>query len=251
MIGSFLGGPIALIIFAYINISAYQGKKTAIIKCLGISVVYSVYIFLPIDMPRSISLGIGVGLLFAIYQAFLKDDVIKHQESGSKFISTKVATVITILSMSLVAGIIYLDYKRTNLPFNEYAQGLELDFDIELYNQKLLEFYKYENEAIRAQENFYSSESADYNETLAWLKLSTEKWELAKSSIDDLIEINNLPDKTKQQAVIMSEYADLRLIEADLRAKNSSLDTLESRAAIDEIVKQLESKLNQLEEYPN
>ena len=238
-IATFLGGPIAagiLIRRNFVNLGNEDyGKHTIAIAVVSTVLLFAVLLSLP-ETKTTESFGrflpfLITAIVAGILHRFQGEQIKNHENNGGEFYSKWKAAGIGILSMlGMLVGIfgfVYVD---------------EPDFDAELYDQKVSEFYANEEQAM---ELFQILNNDDVDNAYDFIiDEGIPLWEANLVVLDEMDAIENLTQDFKDQDAILHEYVDLRIQSYKLIAL--SLMSGEFDPAIDDINKKIDATLARL-----
>ncbi len=227
---TFLGGPLAAGYLISENFKALNkpddGKKSLIIGIVTTIILFGGIFMLPEKMidkiPRQLIPLIYTGIIWGIVE-WTQGDVLKaHKENNNTFFSGWRAAGIGLISLLIIGiGIFGYAYIESSNPAYE------------IYDTKIAEFSKNENESL----TFYDNIEFKSNSTLL-SELDNKvipKWEKNIKLINELENIDGLPSDLSDQNKTLLKYSKLRL-EAFLLIKK----------AISENTDKYDSQLNML-----
>lgn len=203
---TFLGGPLAAGYMISENFKALDkpddGRKSLIIGIITTVILFGGMFMLPeriIDkIPRQLIPLIYTGIIWGIVE-WIQGDVLKaHKENNNSFFSGWRAAGIGLISLIIIViGIFGYAYIESSNPAYE------------IYDNKIAEFSKNENESL----TFYDNIEFKSNSTML-SELDNKvipKWERNIKLINELENIDDLPSDLSDQNKILLKYSELRL----------------------------------------
>jgi hypothetical protein len=239
-IATFLGGPIAagiLIRRNFINLGNEDyGKHTIAIAVVSTVLLFAVLLSIP-ESKTTESFGrffpfIVTAIVAGILHRFQGEQIKNHENNGGKFYSKWKAAGIGILTMiGMLIGILGFVYAD------------EPDFDTELYDQKVSEFYANEEQAMEMYQILNNDNDVDAAYDFI-IDEGIPLWDANLVLLDEMDAIENLTQDFIDQDAILREYVDLRIQSYKLIAL--SLMSGEFDPAIDDINKKIDATLARL-----
>jgi hypothetical protein len=203
---TFLGGPLAAGYLISENFKALNkpddGRKSFIIGIVTTIILFGGIFMLPeqiIDkIPRQLIPLIYTGIIWGIVE-WKQGDILKaHKENNNTFFSGWRAAGIGLISLLIIGiGIFGYAYLESSNPAYE------------IYDTKIAEFSKNENESL----TFYDNIEFKSNSTLL-SELDNKvipKWERNIKLINELENIDGLPNDLSDQNKTLLKYSELRL----------------------------------------
>ncbi len=238
---TFLGGPLAAGYLISENFKALdkpdEGRKSLIIGILTTIILFGGMFMLPekiIDkIPRQLIPLIYTGIIWGIVEWTQGETLKAHKEKENSFFSGWKAAGIGLISLIIIGiGIFGYSYIESSNPAYE------------IYDTKISEFSKNENESL----TFYDNISFKSNSTLL-SELDNKaipKWERNIQLINELDNIDNLPSDLSDQNEILLKYSELRLEAFLLIRKAVSEDTDKYDSQLNMLNIRIENELKKL-----
>lgn len=238
---TFLGGPLAAGYLISENFKALNkpndGRKSLIIGIVTTIILFGGIFMLPeqiIDkIPRQLIPLIYTGIIWGIVE-WKQGDILKaHKENNNTFFSGWRAAGIGLISLLIIGiGIFGYAYLESNNPAYE------------IYDTKIAEFSKNENESL----SFYDNIEFKSNSTLL-SELDNKvipKWERNIKLINELENIDGLPSDLSDQNKTLLKYSQLRLEAFLLIKKAISEDTDKYDSQLNMLNIKIENELKKL-----
>ncbi|WP_243471068.1 hypothetical protein [Winogradskyella sp. MH6] len=238
---TFLGGPLAAGYLISENFKALNnpddGRKSLIIGIVTTIILFGGIFMLPeqiIDkIPRQLIPLIYTGVIWGIVE-WKQGDILKaHKENNNTFFSGWRAAGIGLISLLIIGiGIFGYAYIESSNPAYE------------IYDTKIAEFSKNENESL----TFYDNIGFKSNSTLL-SELDNKvipKWERNIKIINELDNIDGLPSDLSDQNKTLLKYSELRLEAFLLIKKAVSEDTDKYDSQLNMLNIKIENELKKL-----
>jgi len=206
-IATFFGGPV---VAGYLMGQNYKvlgqaalANRSFFIGILSSVLMYAALFLLPeniIDsIPAAFIPGIYTFIIVLIFQKYQKSAVILHKENNGKFYSgwkaTGIGTVFLIVQIAAIFLFVYF---------------LIPDFQANTYDKKVEQFSKNETEALQAYDILQTGTEEQILNHLR--KNGIDLWQQNLAILDEMDNIDGLPDELRQQDALLRRYCNLRIV---------------------------------------
>ena len=238
-IATYFGGPLAAGILIRKN-SLNLGKEKQGLIALVVGVISTILLFFGIfqipepifdKIPNALIPAVYTGIIYLIVEKIHGDILRKHKEEKNEFYSNWKATGIGLVCAVIIFGGIFA-----------YAYYAPDDWDVDTYDAGLSKFHNNESEAMKL---FDMLDNRPKYEIVYFIdKTGIPKWKESIEILNEMSNIENIPEEYQKQNKLLLEYSRLRIEAYELISKailNESSeydeDILKKHARIEEIIK--------------
>jgi len=248
-ITTFFGGPLAAGILMrqnYLNL----GKDKAGLNSLFLGVISTIFICagliaLPdatIDkIPSQLIPFIYTGIIFFIVEKTQGKKLKEHKENKGEFYSGWKAAKIGALSLVAIIATV-----ATVAFFTGDLSNTEPDFDAETYDNGLEQFFINEETSMQVFNDF---ETEPLNYLIKEVNNNIELWKENKEIIDNIDQIENLPQEFIDQDKLLRDYSLLRIEHFELILKAIGEDTDKYNPQIEAVGSRIDMIIDELDRY--
>ena len=242
-LATFLGGPLAAGYLVSENFKALNKNAEARISLVsGVLVtifIFSILFLLPEKtlnyIPRQVIPLIYTGIVWVIVEWTQGEYLKEHEEKANTFFSKWRAAGIGFISLLIIGiGIFpYILYESNNPAY-------------EVYDIQMAKFSKNEKESLVFFDKI-DSKSKSY--LLSELdNMAIPKWKENIEILNELKELENLPDNLKKQSQQLLKYSELRLQLFELLRKGIDENTSQYDRELEMLSTKIEAQLNEINE---
>jgi len=218
-IATFFGGTLATGILIRRN-SLNLGKEKEGLIALIIGVVSTILLIwlafqIPEDVPNAIFPAVYTAIAYGIVELLHGKELKKHKEEKNEFYSNwKAAGVGLVCSIVFIGGVFV------------YAYKMPADWDVKTYDKKITEFLDNEAEALRLYEMLERNRPA--HEIVFFIEQTgIPKWKENIEIINEISNIENLPETFQRKNRLLLEYSKLRIEVYEFISKQFLNETFE------------------------
>ena len=241
LIATFFGGPLVAGYMMGENFKALgfhkAGTRSFIIGILSAVVLYGVLFLIPESVmervPGVFIPGIYTVIIVMIFQKYQKAAVVRHKGMGGKFHSGWKAAGIGTLFMIIQIAVIFL--------FVYFAMP---DFQANTYDKGIEQFSKNEAEALKAYDVL---QTGTEKQILFHLRENgIDLWQENLDILDNLDNIEGLPDELREQDALLRRYCNLRIVSYRIMEKMILEQTDEFAPKLDSLQNEIDRVLGDL-----